>query len=124
MHVRKLNGKLITPQYITGEDSMPKSSWYVQVLSNLHSQCSLCKAENQHVVLGEVYEGRAPLIFEQAEDGYYLPTYVLLSSALGKRYRKYYYTTGQREGFLKGIESKMRDHFEEFHPDERPWGKG
>ena len=102
---------------------MPKSFWYVQVLSNSLTQCDRCKAEDQHVVLGEVHEGKGPLIFEQAEDGHLLTTKVGLYSGWGRKYRKYYYTTGQREGFLKGIDSKMRDHFEEFHPDERPWGK-
>ena len=102
---------------------MPKSSWYAQILSNSQTQCSLCKAENQHVVLGEVYEGLGPLIFEQAEDGHMLTTRIGTGSVWGRKYKKYYYITGQREGFLKGIESRMRDHFEEFHPDERPWGK-
>lgn len=142
MHVRKLNGKLITPQYITSEDSMYRKGnpeWFTPATSNSNTECYPCKKEYQHVILGELYEGNGPLYLEAVPsknlevskryaDAFggdpriqYLPLMIKLFSVLGKLYKEHYITTGPRAGWLKGIDRKLKQHYAEFHPEETPW---
>ena len=96
---------------------MENTVWIINIMSNLHQRCNLCKRKYQHVVNGEIKEGIGQLIVKRANDGFNLPFYVTGGSQIRKDYDQYYYKTGQLNGFLKGAKKLLANHIKEYHSE-------